>query len=113
MLGCRATQHGAHEMRVERIEPRHELDREAPQVREQAGMGVRGEELQMAPQLMLDLRIVRHRPARIRPVAEQFAHGATLGLRVVAPFFGDEASCGGGHFGAQAIGADRHDEVGV
>ena len=113
MLGCRAVQHGAHEMGVERIEPRHELDREGPQLREQAGMGVRGEELQMAPQLMLDLRIVWHRPARVRPVAEQFAHGATLGLRVVAPFFGDEASCCGGNFGAQAIGADRHDKVGV
>ena len=76
-------------------------------------MGVRGEELQMTPQFVLDLRIVRQRPARVRPIAQQLAHGATFRLRVVATLIGDETSCRGGNFGAQAIRADRHDKVGV
>ena len=113
VLGRRAVQHGADQMRIELGEPCHEIGRSAPQVREQAGMGVRGEELQMTPQLVLDLRIVRHRPARVRPIAKQLAHGATLRLRVVATLIGDETGCRGGNLGAQAIRADRHDKVGV
>ena len=101
------------EVGIEVSEPAHDIGGGVAQISEQSGMRVRGEEPEMAPQLVLDFCIVRHDPARIRTFAQQLAQRAALGLRIVTAFVGDESSRCRGNFGTQVTGAGRHGEEGV
>ncbi len=103
MFARRAVQHRAGQIRVERGEPLHPVERDAAQPAQHGRLAVALEERLVFADFFFDLVVIRQPFAGHTRLPDDLPRSFALGRRVVQTVFGDHPRSGDGDFLAHAL----------